>query len=371
MSKMMEPTDIRRHLVDLGQFFEDARQFLVLVQEADFMYLGYDCSTQLAIRLLRWSRAIELTPRQTYVMEQCVAEAIRRGTNLVKRRLSGCGWSMSASDRDDLAYSTASKALEHLAESHDFCGGPHGRILPNPSIIAFIESNTRFVSRDALENFIYYKRFNSEPKPESSAASGFLLETYIRQQKSLLKKKQGKEREAAENKIAELTARLYGLRSEISLDALDSDDDDHQSVRISSHDQLAMADWGTYDLDDGDDDDVEMPSKHLEFLDYLFQVGDQKMAARDLIPALIQAREYRAVAGLLRVLRDPDRSGEADTLKTLLGNRTLADIRKQILRIKKSDSGEVVQLFDTCKSFLHWEADENDLIDGIAACGVA
>ncbi|MEY2342098.1 hypothetical protein AB4090_08325 [Acidithiobacillus sp. IBUN Pt1247-S3] len=369
----IEKTDLRRHLVDLGLFFEDARQFLTTMQEADFQWLGYDCTVQVAIRLMRWSRAIDLTPRQTHVMERCVAEAIQRGTKLVERRLYTCGWSMpSSSDRGDLAYSTASKALEHLAETHDFCGGPNGRILPNPSIVAFVESNTRFVSREALENFVYHKRFKAEPKLESAAASGFLLETYIRQQKSLLKKRQGKERESVENKIAELTARLYGLRSEIRLDALDSgDDDDHPGAHISSHDQLSMADWGSYDLDNGDNEAVEIPSHHLEFLDYLFQIGDQKMSARDLIPTLIKAGEYRAVAGLLRVLRNPNQANEADTLKSLLGNRTLADIRKQILRLKKTDSGEVVQLFGTCKSFLRWDADEEALMERVVACGVA
>lgn len=357
-----------RHLVDLGAFFENPKVFLDDLRKNDFEHLGYDCSVQLAIRLIRWSRAIDLTPRQTYVMEQILAEAIRRGSNLIERRIRSCSWSIpSGRDRADLAYSTSSKALEHLTETHDFCGGKNGAFIPNPSIMAFVESNTHFVSRESLEHFIYSKRFKAESRNDTSPApSSFLLETYIRQQKSMLKTKTGERRVKAEQKIQELTARLYGLRSEISLDDLEpSDDNENRPGRLSAVDQLDLAYW-----DNVDTAEEEIPASQKEFLDHLFQVGDQVMSARDLIPCLIQAREYRAVGGLLRVLRDPNRKNEAEILSDILGQRTLADIRKQLLRHKKSDSGEVVQLFKVCKDYLQWEAGESALVQRAMACGM-
>jgi hypothetical protein len=182
----------------------------------------------------------------------------------------------------------------------------------------------------------------------------------------MLKAKTGERRVKAEQKIQELTARLYGLRSEISLDDLEpSDDNENRPVRLSVSDQMDLAYW-----DNIDTDEEEIPASQKEFLDHLFQVGDQVMSARELIPCLIQAREYRAVGGLLRVLRDPNRKDEAEILSDILGQRTLADIRKQLLRPKKTDSGEVVQLFKTCKDYLQWEAGESALVQRAMACGV-
>ncbi len=114
---------------------------------------------------------------------------------------------------------------------------------------------------------------------------------------------------------------------------------------------------------------AKIPANQREFLDYLFQVGKKEIPARELIPYLIEAREFRAIGGLLRVLRDPDREQEADTLSAVLGHRALADIRKQILRIRQSDTGEVVQLFGICKDFLQWKGSESELMQNAVACG--
>ncbi|WP_312283831.1 hypothetical protein [Candidatus Igneacidithiobacillus taiwanensis] len=321
----------------------------------------------MAIRLIRWSEAIELTPRQKHVMDQVVTQAIQRSSKVILAKIRAATWSIPdhRADHADLAYSAATKALQHLVESHDFCGA---NPIPNPSLLAFVESHTRFASRESLEFFIYHKKWKKEETTTSSPA-GFLLETYIRQQKSLLRNKSGAEKAKAEQKIAELTARLYGLRAELRLDALEPlDGTDSRLGRLSPATEMELAYWDTY-AEDETKIPVPIPSHQREFLDYLFQVGDKAIPARELIPYLIDAREFRAIGGLLRVLRDPDREEEADTLSTVLGNRTLADIRKQILRIRQSDSEEMVQLFGICKDFLQSKGSESELMQNALICG--
>ena len=72
------------YLIDLGPFFSEPRQFLEDLRASDFSPKGYDCSTQIAIRLMRWSQSIQLTPRQNHAMNQIVSEAIRRGAAIIE-----------------------------------------------------------------------------------------------------------------------------------------------------------------------------------------------------------------------------------------------------------------------------------------------
>ncbi|WP_248885707.1 hypothetical protein [Acidithiobacillus acidisediminis] len=360
--------NLRRHLVDLGAFFESPRCFLEKLQGNRFEYLGYDCSTQVAIRLVRWSRAIDLTPIQTHVMNQILDAAIRKGSVVVKHRIRSTSWFIpSSGDLDDLSWSVASKALEHLTETHNFSGQNGGPVIPNPSILAFVAANTRFLSREAMEHFVYHKRCTAEEDRGSndSAPSGFLLETYIRQQKSLLKHKTGKERVAAENKIRELTARLYGMRSEIRLSLLEEEGEDQdRSQHLSSADLMDLAYYDDYEVDRPVFTDQEQ-----SFLDYLFQIGEKEMSARDLIPALIEAHEFRAIHALLRVLKDPGLEEQAQILSDLMGHRPLSDIRKQILRPRKTDSVQILQLLSACKRYVSDEIAEQEIEHYAMACG--
>ena len=71
--------DMASYLIDLGPFFSEPKQFLEDLRASDFAPKGYDCSAQVAIRLMRWSQSIQLTPRQNHMMNQIISEAIRRG----------------------------------------------------------------------------------------------------------------------------------------------------------------------------------------------------------------------------------------------------------------------------------------------------
>ena len=144
-----------------------------------------------------------------------------------------------------------------------------------------------------------------------------------------------------------MEATLHGARTEVRLEYALEERGDHEargsSERLSLEDQVSIA-VGGIDLEE-EDDSYEMPAGQREFLDLLIQVGKQQIAARQLIPYLAEAREYRAILGLLRLLKKTDEiSLEAGSLRELLGNRNLADIRKKVLRVGRADSREVVSL---------------------------
>lgn len=361
------------HLCDLKPFFQDARKFLSDLRDGNYLFLGYDCSTQVAIRLIRWSQAIQLTPSQKYVMDQVVSVALQRAAKTIRSRIGKAAWSIPdhQGDHADLALAAAGKALQYLVESHDFCHGKYGEPFPNPSIPAYVEMQTRYLSRAALEYFIYQKRLKSEPvDPESCASSLFRLETLIRQEKSLIRKVDDRKKARKQRELEAMQTALYQAHSVVRLDL--RMDDDGDGGRMSSEELLSMS-----SRDMGPEEELEMagevsmPQEQRDFLDLLIRVGNREMAARELIPYLIEKRNFRGIVGLLRVLlKDEDRGG-SDTLSSLLGSRGLADIRKQILRINKKDSGELVQIFGVCKSFLRGEASETDVLDTVmrrAAC---
>ena len=100
-------------------------------------------------------------------------------------------------------------------------------------------------------------------------------------------------------------------------------------------------------------------------------MGKQQIAARQLIPYLAEAREYRAILGLLQVLKKTDEiSLEAASLRELLGNRNLADIRKKVLRVGRADSREVVSLFESGKAYLRGENGECEVLAALQAASV-
>ncbi|MBU2822785.1 hypothetical protein HF283_01460, partial [Acidithiobacillus ferrooxidans] len=141
------------------------------------------------------------------------------------------------------------------------------------------------------------------------------------------------------------------------------------SERLSLEDQVSIA-VGGIDLEE-EDDSYEMPADQREFLDLLIQVGKQQIAARQLIPYLAEAREYRAILGLLQVLKNTDEIGlEAGSLRELLGHQNLADIRKKVLRIGRADSREVVSLFESCKAYLRGENGEREVLAALQVASI-
>ena len=349
------------YLIDLSPFFSEPRQFLEDLHASDFSPKGYDCSTQIAIRLMRWSQSIQLTPRQNHAMNQIVSEAIRRGAAIIKSKISATGWSIPDHHEDhlDLALSAASKALQHFAENHDLTAVPH------PNIATYVDVHTRFASREALEDFIYHKRLKSDSSPQEATFSKASLERAIRQRRCELKNLSGETRQKKLRELERMEATLHGVRTEVRLEyALEERDDNAlrgYKERLSLEDQLSIAVEGLGMEEE--EESYEMPTDQREFLDILIQVGNQQMAAKCLIPYLAEAREYRAILGLLQVLKKADEiSLEAASLRELLGIRSLAEIRKRVLRVSKTDECEVVTLFDTCKAYLRGENGEHAVL---------
>lgn len=358
------------YLIDLGLFFSEPKQFLEDLRGSNFAPKGYDCSTQIAIRLMRWSQSIQLTPRQNHVMNQIVSEAIRRGAAIIKTKIRATGWSIPdhRDDHHDLAISAATKALQHFAEKHDLTAVPH------PNIATFVDVHTRFASRDAMEDFIYRKRLDAElVLPHEPTFSKASLERVIRQRRSELKSLSGEKRQKKMRELERMESTLHGVRTEVRLEyALEERGDNDlcgYKERLSLEDQVSIA-VGGIDLEE-EDDSYEMPADQREFLDLLIQVGNQQIAAKQLIPYLAEAREYRAILGLLQLLKKTDEiSLEAASLRELLGNRGLADIRKQVLRVGRADGCEVVSLFDTCKAYLRGENSEREVLATLQVASV-
>lgn len=355
--------NLQTHICDISPFFGNPMVFLEELRAVNYLFLGYDCSTQLAIRLIRWSQSIQLTPRQTYVMEQIVSEAIRRWAAILESKIRATDWSIPdhRDDHHDLAVSAATKALQHLVEKHDLTAVPH------PNIVAFVEIHTRFVSRDAIEDFIYRKRLNAESAlPHDTTFTKAHLERAIRQKRSLLKNMPEKNKKKHSRTLEIMESTLCGIRSEIRLDlAMEESgesDTKGQLERLSAESQIFLS---TMEDDQDDAECYEIPDDQREFLTVLIQVGHREVAAKALIPYLAEAREFRAILGLLRVLKRQDDgiSEEARTLRELLGNRGLTDFRKQILRAGKQDNENVVALFDACKAFLTGDGDESGVMD--------
>ncbi|MHB8181360.1 MAG: hypothetical protein ACYDCW_11845 [Acidithiobacillus ferrivorans] len=358
------------YLIDLGPFFSEPKQFLEDLRASDFAPKGYDCSAQIAIRLMRWSQSIQLTPRQNHVMNQTVSEAIRRGAAIIESKIRTAEWSIPdhRDDHHDLAITAATKALQHFTEKHDLATVPH------PNIATFVDVHTRFASRDAMEDFIYRKRLDAESVlPHEPTFSKASLERAIRQRRSELKNLSGEKRQKKMRELERMEATLHGVRTEVRLEYALEERGDHEargsSERLSLEDQVSIA-VGGIDLEE-EDDSYEMPADQREFLDLLIQVGNQQIAAKQLIPYLAEAREYRAILGLLQVLKKTDEiSLEAASLRELLGNRGLTDIRKQVLRVGRADGCEVVSLFDTCKAYLRGENGEREVLAALQVASV-
>ncbi|MCR2829080.1 hypothetical protein NR402_02085 [Acidithiobacillus ferrooxidans] len=358
------------YLIDLGPFFSEPRQFLEDLLVTNFYPKGYDCSTQVAIRLMRWSQSIQLTPRQNHVMNQIVSEAIRRGAAIIESKIRTAEWSIPdhRDDHHDLAVAAATKALQHFAEKHDLTAVPH------PNIATFVDVHTRFASRDAMEDFIYRKRLDAESAlPHEPTFSKASLERVIRQRRSELKSLSGEKWQTKMRELERMEATLHGVRTEVRLEYALEERGDHEargsSERLSLEEQVSIA-VGGIDLEE-EDDSYEMPADQREFLDLLIQVGNQQIAAKQLIPYLAEAREYRAILGLLQVLKKTDEiSLEAASLRELLGNRGLTDIRKQVLRVGRADGCEVVSLFDTCKAYLRGENGEREVLAALQVASV-
>lgn len=353
------------YLIDLGPFFSEPKQFLEELRATGFSPKGYDCSTQIAIRLMRWSQSIQLTPRQNHVMNQIISEAIRRGAAIIKSRIGATSWSIPdhREDHHDLATSAATKALQHFVENHDLAAIPH------PNIAAYVDVHTRFTSREALEDFIYHKRLKAESMlPQAATFSKASLERAIRQRRCELKNLSGEKRQKKLRELERMEATLYGARTEVRLEyALEEKRDNElrsRKERLSLDDQMSLAVEGV-DLDE-EEDSYEMPADQQEFLNLLIQVGKRQITVKQLIPYLAGAREYRAILGLLRVLKNTgETSFEAASLRDLLGNKKLTDIRKQLLRVGKTDNCEVISLFDTCKAYLRGENDEHEVLTAL------
>lgn len=358
------------YLIDLGPFFSEPREFLEDLRASNFAPKGYDCSAQIAIRLMRWSQNIQLIPRQNHVMNQIVSEAIRRGAGIIEAKIRMAAWSIPdhRDDHHDLAISAATKALQHFTEKHDLATVPH------PNIAVFVDVHTRFASRDALEDFIYRKRLDAESVlPHEPTFSKASLERVIRQRRSELKHLSGEKRQKKSRELERMEATLHGVRTEVRLEYALEERGDHEtrsnSERLLLEDQASIA-VGGIELEEGDDG-YEMPADQREFLDLLIQVGKQQIAAKQLIPYLAAAREYRAIIGLLQVLKKTDdASPEGASLRELLGNRRLADIRKQVLRVGRADGCEVVSLFETCKAYLRGDNDEREVLAALQVASV-
>lgn len=351
------------HICDISPFFGNPMVFLEELRAVNYLFLGYDCSTQLAIRLIRWSQSIQLTPRQTYVMEQIVSAAIQRWAVVLESKIRATDWSIPdhRDDHHDLAVSAATKALQHLVEKHDLTAVPH------PNIKAFVEIHTRFSSRDALEDFIYRKRLQAESTlPYETTFTKAHMERAIRQKRSLLKSMPDSDKKKHSRDLEIMEATLCGIRSEIRLDLALEESSDHdtkgQHGRLSTESQIFLS---TMEDDQDDAECHETPDDQREFLNLLIQVGHREVAAKVLIPYLAEAREFRAILGLLRILKRQDDgiSEAARSLRKLLGNRGLADLRKQILRTGKQDNENVVALFDACRAFLTGVGDESGVLD--------
>jgi hypothetical protein len=193
------------YLIDLGPFFAEPRQFLEDLRATDFSPKGYDCSAQIAIRLMRWSQSIQLTPRQNHVMNQIVSEAIRRGAAIIETKIRTAEWSIPdhRDDHHDLAVTAATKALQHFTEKHDLATVPH------PNIATFVDVHTRFASRDAMEDFIYRKRLDAESVlPHEPTFSKASLERVIRQRRSELKSLSGEKRQKKLRELERMEATL-------------------------------------------------------------------------------------------------------------------------------------------------------------------
>jgi len=358
------------YLIDLGPFFSEPRQFLEDLRASDFSPKRYDCSTQIAIRLMRWSQSIQLTPRQNYVMNQIVSEAIRRGAAIIESKIRTAEWSIPdhRDDLHDLAITAATKALQHFTEKHDLAAVPH------PNMATFVDVHTRFASRDSMEDFIYRKPLDAESVlPHEPTFSKASLERAIRQRRCELKNLSGETRQKKLRELERMEATLHGVRTEVRLEyALEERDDNAPrgyKERLLLEDQLSIAVEGLGMEEE--EESYEMPADQREFLDILIQVGNQQMAAKCLIPYLAEAREYRAILGLLQVLKKTDEiSPEAASLRELLGIRNLAEIRKRVLRVSKTDECEVVTLFDTCKAYLRGENGEHAVLAALQVANV-
>jgi len=358
----MHSKNMANYLIDLNPFFSDPMRFLEDLRAVEFSPKGYDCSAQIAIRLMRWSQCIQWTPRQNHVANAIINEAIQRGAKIIRSKIRAADWSIPdhRGDHQDLAISAATKALQHLAEKHDLAQIPH------PNIATYVDVHTRFVSREALEDFIYGKRLKAESGQVHEATfSKAALERVIRQRRSELKSLAGEKRLKKRQELERLEAILHGVRSEVRLEYALEERGDRETR--SADNWLSPEDVEALATDpistESDDDDYEMPFDQCEFLDLIVQVGKRQMPARQLIRYLVEARDYRAVMGLLRVMRQGGGLGvEAASLREFLGNQPLCDIRKQVLRSTRSDKEEVVSLLETCKAYLRGESDDQEVM---------
>ncbi|MGC9217079.1 hypothetical protein [Acidithiobacillus sp.] len=353
------------YLIDLEPFFADPRRFLEELHTEDFRPKGYDCSAQVAIRLVRLSQSIQLTPRQNHVMNQIVSEAIQRAAAIIIAKIRGAAWSIPdhRDDHHDLALSAASKAFQLLVERHDMT------VVPHPNLAVYVETHTRFSSRDALEDFIYKKRLDADAgRPLDTTFSKAALERRIRQRRSELGNLSGEMRRQKRADLERMEAILFGARTEVRLEyALQErgDEDQHLGERLSSDDILSLS---IEDIEHTDEtEDYTMPDEQRDFLNLLIQVGQRQVSVRNLIPYLVGSGEYRAVLGLLEVLKGSAAANpEAAALQEIL-NTALSSVRKQALRPRKTDRGEVATLFGACKGYLRGEQGEHEVLAALQA----
>ena len=361
----MHRKNMANYLIDLNPFFSDPKRFLEDLRAVEFSPKGYDCSVQVAIRLVRLSQSIHLTPRQDHVMNQLVSEAIRRSAARILAKIRGAAWSIPdhRDDHHDLALSAASKAFQLLVEKHDLMAVPH------PSLATYVEVHTRFSSRDALEDFIYKKRLDADAgNPLDTTFSKAALERRIRQRRSELGNLSGEKCRVKRAELERMEAILFGARTEVRLEyALQErgDEDRHLGDWLSSDDLLSLS---TEDMEYIDDtEDYIMPDEQRDFLNLLVQVGQRQMPVRNLIPYLVGSGEYRAVLGLLEVLKGSAATNpEAAALQEIL-NTALSSVRKQALRPRKTDRGEVATLFGACHAYVRGEQGEHEVLAALQA----
>lgn len=283
-----------KYIIDLSPFFSKPREFLDNLRARDFAPHHYDCSVQVAIRLMRWHQHITLTPRQNAVMNAIVTEAIRRSAANIMHKINLMPWSMFDHHDDlyDMATSAATKSLQHFAESHDFAVTPH------PNIVQFINIHTNFISRYAIEDFIYRKRLKSEKdQPINTSVSKSLVESNIRARRSELKKLSGSEYERKSQELRWLTSVHHGISHEVRIDyMLERDDDDNNTQRhLSAEDQIALA----YNSS-GYDYDEDCDTENDDFLDAEFEACGQNIEAKTFIDILSSVKECRAVKNFLK-----------------------------------------------------------------------
>ncbi|MGE0049439.1 MAG: hypothetical protein AB7T01_10985 [Acidithiobacillus sp.] len=354
-----------QYMIDLDPFFTEPRGFLQWLRACEYQPFGYDCSGQLAIRLMREANTakLPLTPRQGFVMNQIIDEALRRASALIAKKIAHTGWSIpdySGGDDHDLAWEAATKALQILVEKHDFALAPH------PGIAAFVGKYTQFSSRSAVEDFVYRKRLKSDsPRPIDSPFTKAHLERSVRQTRSELKNASPSDiarRARLGRKLSDLETTLYGITHEIRIDhAVQRGDETEQwGDRLSVEVQLALS----VTMDDQQDEDDSFEVKNLWLLETMLQIRQKNIPAKALIPSLATAKEFRALVGILKLLcplGGGKVSAEAKVMKEILG-RDLPDLRKQMLRSGSSDNEDVVMLFDRCRSFISGECEEADVL---------